>query len=162
MVRKSIIVIILIILLILTYFLYNFFQPNETSNIKSTSSKPIPINYTNIEQQLAKNNIVQSIPSEKIILLRFYNFNSGARNWENSYLVSSKSITKINNSDIKEEDYEIIILLDSKYLNELNTGNFCSIIKKANENGDLDIETKLSSVELGWKFRNMYQFKDCF
>jgi len=163
MMRKSIIVIFVLLVIILTSFsLFNIFskdKPLQTSGVKTPA---IPINYTNLESQLVKNSIVKAIPSESVILLRFFNFDTGSRTWENSYIINSTFIMKINESNINEDNYEIIVLMHSKYLKELTTSNFCSIIKKANTNGDLAIETQLSSVELGWKFKSLYKFKDCF
>lgn len=129
-------------------------KPVKSGNY--TASPPIKINYSNIETQLSKSSLVKAIPSGEIASLKFYNFNSGERTFEKSFVLKKGSLVEGN------EKADVELWIHSKYLNELTNQNFCAILKKANQNGDLSIETNLSTVALGWKFKSMYEFKDCF
>lgn len=116
----------------------------------------IQINYSNIETQLSQTYLVKAIPSEETASLKFYNFDSGERTIEKSFLIKQGSLVE------SDETAEVVLLLHSKYLAELTNKNFCETLKKANQNGDLSIETNLSEISLAWKFKSMYEFKDCF
>ncbi|MDO8517438.1 MAG: hypothetical protein Q7S33_04930 [Nanoarchaeota archaeon] len=124
--------------------------------------------------------MIQALPDNSALLLKFYNvrnstalisehpknptnnqedfsdFNSGQRQWEKTYAITKGSVKEGN-----VENPDITILLSSKYLNELTTSNFCSIIKKAKANNDLGIETSLSTPSLLWKFKSMTKYRDC-
>ncbi|MDO8517441.1 MAG: hypothetical protein Q7S33_04945 [Nanoarchaeota archaeon] len=131
--------------------------PTSTPTTPSTpSAPPIKITYENFASMLSKNSMIQALPDNSALLLKFYNFNSGQRQWEKTYAITKSSVKEGN-----VENPDITILLSSKYLNELTTSNFCSIIKKAKANNDLGIETSLSTPSLLWKFKSMTKYKDC-
>lgn len=148
-----------VFVLILFVLFYTAYLDSKPEPVKSnTNSTPaIKINYSNIETQLSKNSIVKSIPADNEILLQFYNFNSGERTIEKAYTLRSSGVKLTNKTEA-----EIILLLSSKYLENLTNKNLCSVMEKANKNGDLGMETNLSSVELAWKFKSMREYKDCF
>ena len=85
-----------------------------------------------------------------------YNFNSGERQFENIYILKNDGIVLGSLDEAK-----ITLSLHSKYLNDLTNKNFCSILKTANTNGDLGIETELSKAKLAWEFKSMNNYKDC-
>jgi hypothetical protein len=60
------------------------------------------------------------------------------------------------------EDVDLVLYIYSGYIEELNNRNFCEVIKKANANGDLGYEIKMSSLGFGWKYRRMNKYKECF
>jgi hypothetical protein len=123
---------------------------------KDANIPVIPINYSNIETQLSQTYLVKAIPSEEVVSLKFYNFDSGERTIEKSFLIRQGSLME------SDEASEVVLFLHSKYIADLTNKNFCETLKKANQNGDLSIETNLSEVSLAWKFKSMYEFKDCF
>jgi len=157
--KKSWLKVLLIILIALTIILLAslFFHPKPTLTGKVIYTPPIFINYSNFEKEIAKNYIIQALPSDARILLKFYNFNSGQRQWENSFILQKANVTKgtLQNPDIT-------LSLSSKYLKELTNQNFCQIIQKANNNGDLGIEFGLSEVSLMWKYRIILKYRSCF
>jgi len=130
---------------------------NSHSVKNSPSSPPIKITYENIEQMLSKNSMIKALPDNSVLLLKFYNFNSGSREFEKSYI--------LKNSGVKEgtiENPDMAILIHSKYIDSLTTSNFCSMIKTAKANGDLGTESPLSTPALLWKFKSMMKYKNCF
>jgi len=147
---------IVLIGIITGLFVFAYVDSLPVKVIKASTPTPtISVNYSNFATVISKNSIVKDIPSGVTILLKFYNFDSGERTFEKSYIITSG---KIVGGDGKAD---ITILLHSKYLKELTNKNFCAITKKANQNGDLGIETNLSSAALAWKLKSMYQYKDC-
>jgi hypothetical protein len=142
-------------IILAVYLVYpSLFVKQEIKQVSTTPT--IPINYSNFEKEIAKNGMVKAIPKDSEILLRFYNFSGGERQWERSFLLKTASVKQ---SDRTSAD--ITLVLASKYLNELTNKNLCSIIQKANKNGDLGVETELSSTSLLWKFKSMSSYKEC-
>jgi hypothetical protein len=121
------------------------------------SVPPVDITYENIEEELPKHYVIRELPEDGILLLRFYNFDSGEREWEKSYIIR-KGIMGEGYS----EDVDLVLYIYSGYIEELNNRNFCEVIKKANANGDLGYEIKMSSLGFGWKYRGMNKYKECF
>ena len=130
---------------------------NSEINGSKLSAQVVKVNYSNIEKELSKNEVIVNLPSEAKILIKFYNFNSGERTWEKSYILSQGAV-----KEGTLENPDVILSLNSKYLDELTTQNFCAVIKKAKENNDLGIEFSGSETALLWKYKGMLQYKDCF
>lgn len=112
------------------------------------------INKENIGNYLEKQNIVKDLPRDAIILIRLYNFNSGSRQWEESYAVKKANVKK---GDIENPD--LIITMNSKHVSELK--DVCSAVKKAKTDGDLSFELKISNVKFLWKYKGMLKYKEC-
>jgi hypothetical protein len=127
----------------------------ESKEQESKQVKVVDINYGNIEAVLSKTNLVNDMPEQGSILIRFYNFNKGYRQWENSYIVKKGSVKK------QKADADISLYLHSKYLPSLNTGNFCYIIQKAKQNGDLGFYSELSKAKLLWRYKGMLKHRKC-
>lgn len=147
------------IILIITIAVSGLIIKNKDKKSSSSSnSTPVPtinINYTNFADVLSGSSLVGTLPKGSTLLLRFYNFNSGKREWEKSYVMKRGLVVE----GISEAD--ITFILHSKYLDTLTNKNFCSVIKTAKENGDLSIETALSKTALLWEFKSMYKYRKC-
>ncbi len=114
------------------------------------------IYYSGLASMLSETPMVQDIPKGETILLRFYNFNTGYREFEESFILTKGAV-----KPGYTEDVEITIVMHSKYLPELSKDNLCSTITKANENGDVGIYTDLSTTKIIMKFNSMMEYKDC-
>lgn len=150
------IVLTVIAVLIVAFFIYQQIPEQKSTSTSSNSAPATSITYQNLAPELSKNTIIKAIPEGSTILLKFYNFDSGEREWEKSYILKKGSITE------GESDAEIVLSLHSDYLKGLTNTNFCSVIQKANQNGDLGFETDLSKTALLWKFKSMMNYKECF
>jgi len=120
-------------------------------------TKPVQITYENLPAFLSKNNIINDLPEDVTILLRFYNFNSGEREYERTFIITRGNVKEGN-----LDDPDLYLDIHSKYLNEWNSANFCNIMTKANNNGDLGFTSKLSTTKLLWKFKSLTKYKSCF
>jgi len=116
----------------------------------------IVVTKDNLPQYLSSQSIVKDLPKDGKILLKLYNFNSGERQWEESYLITKGSVIKTN-----EEDADVAILIDSKYIGEFGSKGFCNALKEANQNGDLGSEMKISEVAFMWKYAGIIKYKSC-
>ena len=59
------------------------------------------------------------------------------------------------------DDYDIKLMMHSKYITILNENNLCSIIQLAQRNGDFGSETQASKLSLDWKYKSIMSYKDC-
>jgi hypothetical protein len=150
----------LIILLVgvVSFGVYNnFFREDAGSTISGRSVSPVvDINYGNFASLVSKNSMIRDLPKKSEVLISFYNFDKGYREVERSYLVRDGLLVE---TDI--DSAEVSIFLNSRYLDEMNSHNFCSVLKKAYSNGDLGFESSLSSVKLLWKYKGMMKYKSC-
>jgi hypothetical protein len=123
----------------------------------SIDAPTIDIDYSNLPQALSSSSIVNELPADASIVLRFYNFNSGEREWEKSYIILKGKVKEGYNADA-----DMIVSLHSKYIEPLTNKNFCSIVKGAQKNGDFGYESKLSDARMLWKYKAMIKYRECF
>ncbi|MBT3416480.1 hypothetical protein HON86_01080 [Candidatus Woesearchaeota archaeon] len=117
----------------------------------------VNIDYSNLASFLSRNAAIKDIPANTKILLRFYNFNTGSRNYEKTFVLESGHV-----SEGTTDNPDLYIDVHSKYLNDWNSGNFCQIMTRAKNNGDMGITSDLPVTKLLWKFRAMSDHKSCF
>jgi len=153
--NKVILGILAIAVCVAGFFIYNSVL-GDKNNTSGVSGQVIKIDYNNLAPVLSSASLVQDLPKDGSITLKFYNFNSGQRQWEKSFVIKQGGVYE------GDEKTDITLTLDSRYLSVLTTGNFCSVILQAKKNGDLGMETSLSSVSLAWKYKSMYKYRDCF
>lgn len=153
--------IILIILAIVVSIYMN--KPKQTvfGNVVPSASgngnhEQIKITKENFPSYLSGQEFVKNLPKNAIINLKLYNFNTGEREWEGSYTLSKASIKEGEDSNA-----DMTIMLSSKYIELANQYDFCSLIKLANQNGDLGYEFHISKASLMWKYSGMMKYKDC-
>jgi hypothetical protein len=150
-------VLVLAIVVFLYVYIFVDFGRDKSSVNNTVNVTVIPVNYTNFATEVSKNYVIEALPEDALILLKFYNFSSGERVWEASYIIKKSSVKEgsVDNPDIT-------LLLSSKYLDGLTNTNFCDIIKTARANGDLGFETDKSSAGLAWEYKSVLKYKSCF
>jgi len=137
------------------FFIYNKPVVNPSpSNHTSVPFKPVIVTKETLPVYIQKQEMVKSLPDSASIGLKLYNFNSGEREWEESYVIT-KGKAVLGSVD----SCDLVILIHSKYVPAL--GNFCPTIQKAKTNGDFGIETNMSQTALLWKYKGMMKYKDC-
>ncbi|MFA6023482.1 MAG: hypothetical protein WC781_05325 [Candidatus Pacearchaeota archaeon] len=119
------------------------------------NSTPLVITKENLPSYIASQQIVKDLPAHAIISLRFYNYNSGERQWENSYIITRNSVVEGTS-----ENPDIELTMASLYIPEFKNG-FCSTIAKADANKDLGINMLKSKMELTWKYKGLMKYKSC-
>ena len=163
--KKGILFIVCILVVFLVFFLF-FYESGENIPI-SIGNKVIgghvvrtpatDITYDNLANHLANNAVVKDLPDNTKVLLRFYNFDSGSRSFERSFVLTNFEVYE---GEVADPD--LTLLIASYYLDDWNSRNFCNIMNTARNNGDLGYESSLSSIKLAWKFKSMNKHKSCF
>ena len=157
--KKSwIIILSLIALFIIVTLIFKLSLINQPQKDAPTlfQGSAIRINYNNLELMLSKNELIKSLPTSGLVLLKFYGLREGKKIFERSYVIKKSSV-----KEGSTEKADIILELDSKYLNELTDQNLCSIIKAAQKNGDFSSDITISMTSLLWKYRGMLKNHDC-
>jgi hypothetical protein len=157
--KKILVFILLLIFCLLAGYYFFIYEKPADINYKDLPKELVSVNYSNFALIISQNALIRNLPEDSSLLLRFYNFNSGSREWEKAFSLKRGNVVEIINPESINPD--IIILVHSKYLNELNSVNFCQIIEKANSAGDLGFESQLSDAKLLWKFKSMLSYRKC-
>jgi len=142
------------------------FNKNPSKNIQTNSPSNVPVNGNAIYEpiKVTKDNLpgflqaqqlIKDMPDKGIFLLKIYNYNTGERQIEESYILTKGKVEKGT-----AEGADAIIYLDSKYVSYL--GDFCGAMKTAKAKGELGYETGMSEVGFMWKYRGMMKYKGCF
>jgi len=95
---------------------------------------------------LLDNEIVQDLPESAVIELKV---------GEDYYTVSRDSI-----SAGRPSSSDLTISLPADYADQISE-SLCEMIKRANENRDLEIEMHSSQTALMWKYRRMLKYREC-
>jgi hypothetical protein len=123
------------------------FNSGQINNI-SVTKENLPLFLENLQ-------MIKELPIDAVILLKLYNFNTGQRQWEESYVIKKSSVTQGN-----IDNPDITIVLASKYVPQLN--DFCATLQKAKANNDIGYDTKMSNLAFLWKYRGVLKYKGCF
>lgn len=131
-----------VILLIGLFFGFN----SGTGNVVYVESDPVLLTPENLQAYLGSNSLINDLPRDAHIEIRF---------GEGVYSVEKSEIVRevIDNPDFT-------VRIPENYLNREWT-SLCSIVKTANENGDLRIDYFLSKERLIWKYRGMIKYRSC-
>ena len=157
---------VLIGLIILGGIVFNVYFSDDGIPINPNAKLPtgyvvaqpaIDITYDNIEEHLSNNAIIRDLPDNLGILFKFYNFDKEYREIEKTYVLSNDGVEEGNLNNP-----ELTLFLNSKYMKDWNSRNFCRIMSNAINNGDFGYETSLSSISLGWKLKKLTKHKSCF
>ncbi|MEN7982030.1 MAG: hypothetical protein ABFQ65_01125 [Nanoarchaeota archaeon] len=142
-------------------FLLIFFTANQfslTGKIIDTEGyKIIPLNPQErqiIEQNILSSEFIKDIPKKDPIFLRFFSFENGERVWQDGFLVGRDGI-------LTQGEPSIYFSIHSKYISELNGGDLCSIIGKANKKGDVGIYSDYNKARLFLKYAGMLKHRGC-
>jgi len=131
----------------------NIFKKPDSAS--SENYQQVVLTKANFAQFLQSQQFVKDIPGSTTIFLKLYNMNAGQQQWEESYVIKKSSV-KLGTA----ESADITISVDSKYLSQLGA-DICGTIKTARNNGEMKIETKLTTAQLLWKFKSMLKYRDC-
>lgn len=114
-----------------------------------------PVDYSNFISNLLANEMISSIPKNGVLSLTTFNFNSGEREIEKTFILKKDLAYE------GSESADIYINVHSKYVTQLNTNNLCDVLKRANANGDFGAWSELEDSSLVWKYKSMLKYRDC-
>jgi hypothetical protein len=113
------------------------------------------VDYSNFIPLLLENEMISEIPKNGVVSLNTFNFNTGVREVEKTFILKKDSVYESN------EPADIYVNFHSKYINQINSNNLCEILVKANENGDFGAWSELETTALMWKYKSMLKYRDC-
>lgn len=149
-------VIVLIILASGIFYGARIFSAKQNTISNNQNNNPI-VNLTkeSLPGFLNNQEVIKALPSDAVISLKFYNFNTGERVIEEEYTIRKGAVTEgaAVNPDLE-------IMLASKYLPEL--GDFCGVINTAKANGDFSADLKISQTNFLWKYKSVIGYRNCF
>lgn len=147
---------------IIVISVFSYVRLEETGRVVGGDSSysglgaPVNLDYGNLAGYLSSTSMVKALPSNSEIALKFYNFNSGERQWEKSYILRKDSAV-----EGEAANADITIIISSKYITQMGSSGLCNAVKKAKSNGDLATSSDLSTLQLLWKFKSMLSYRNC-
>jgi len=154
-------VLILVVILIVAAGIFYFKNLPATANVTSSeNSQPArfePLNEEQsqiVAQSITSSGISEDVSDENPIAISFYDFDNGKRVWRSGFLIG-------NNKFLSEGQPEVVAIMHSKYIEEMNTENICDVVRKANKNGDFSIETDGNKAALLLKYSKLLKYQDC-
>lgn len=160
--KKRIIVLGIIVLIIAGFFLIKRIsnKPNVTGQSTGNSEqiKIYPLSKEEIStvgQTVLSSNFIKDMPKKGAIALQFYNFKDGKRIWQNGFLIGKNGFLNSGSPDL-------VLIIHSKYINELNNKDLCDVIHEAESNRDMAVETQESKAKLLMKYSGMLKYRECF
>ncbi len=135
-------------------------QSGTPSQVNNAPSKPAYSPLTSEEKQKVSDTILSSefvdkIPEKYPISLTFFKLENEQTVWQDKFLIGKGQFLTSGTPGIK-------LTLNSKYISQLNGSNLCDIIKQANNNGDLKMETEYSTASLFLKYAGLIKYRGCF
>jgi len=136
--------------------LFDFIFGKSGSNTGTVQNVTYNVTKQNLIPFLESQQFVKALPKDMVILLKLFNTNTGEKEWEENYIIKKSSVkqTQLKGSP------DITINLHSKYISFIGQ-DFCGTLKTAKNNGEMYIETGLSTIQLIWKMKSMLKYRDC-
>lgn len=142
----------------LIYIDLNTERKTITNNAVSTNIEPMNVELTveNLAQVLSEQKMVKEMPKNGAIMLKLFDIEN--REWvvKKAYIITRGKVVEgsVNDADMT-------ITINSAYLNDIGK-DLCAAVRKANDNFDLDFDSKMTTTALLWKYKSMLKYRDCF
>lgn len=130
-------------------------KETQVEQVKNDIGPEITTDYSTIIEDLLKSDIVKDLPKDTALKVKFYNFDNGERQWENSYILKTNSVK------LGSEESDMDIIIASEYVENLKSDDVCTVLSLAGEENQFYVESELSDTALAWKFKSMLEYKDC-
>jgi hypothetical protein len=158
--KKKRLIFILAIVVVIGILLFIKFNDISTTgkSVETQSVEIVPLNVgeqQKVFQTISTSEFFQDVPEKNPIALTFFSFENGQRVWRDGFLMS-------NGQFLTEGEPTVYLMLHSKYIAELNSGNLCEVIQRANKNGDLAFHSEYSTASLLVKYAGMLKYRNCF
>ncbi|MEK6833716.1 MAG: hypothetical protein AABY32_06750 [Nanoarchaeota archaeon] len=156
--KKRLVILGIIILVIIGFFIIIKDKKPEINDNAGAQVQIYPLTNEQkniVSQTILSSEFIKDLPDNGAIALQFYDFVDGQRRWQGGPLIGKDGF-------LSEGQPDIILIMHSKYISQLDGTNLCDIIKSAQTNGDLGMETTESEVRLLLKYSGMIKYRDCF
>lgn len=154
--KKVVIVILGILILAVIAGIFVFNKPKQTGTVVE-NVEVVPL--SEVERQaviktVSETEFVKDIQEDEPIAIVFYDFDTGERRFRDGFLINNKGF-------LQDGAPTIYIYLHSKYIQELEQKDLCSIINEAIQNGDLTTNSEYSNARLLLKYAGMLKHRAC-
>ena len=157
--KYALIAVCILILALVGIYIFSEISGKVTGifNKKSGSGGTVvQLTMDNFHLFLQQQQVVKDLPSDSVISLKLYSFDSGERVWEKSYILNKGSVKEGN-----AENPEISIIIASKYIYDA-ARDLCSAVNKAKANGDFRADNNMATGSFLWKYKGMIKYRSCF
>lgn len=150
----------IVILIAVCFFLFNSKESESVSvsNSTNSSAKVVPSlskeQISTINETVLTSEFVKDLPENGIIALKFYDFSGEQRIWRKQILIGRNGFLNSGKPDM-------VLIMHSRYISELNETNLCDVISSAKGNGEMWVESEYSDAKLFLKYSSMMKYKDC-
>ena len=155
--KKVIILLGIILLIVLCFFIIKDKKIEISGNvgaqiqINPLSNEQIKI----VGQTILSSEFIKDLPNNGAIALQFYDFVDGQRVWQSGFLIGKEGF-------LSEGTPDIILIMHSKYISQLDGTNLCDVVKSAQANNDMWMETEENEAKLLLRYSGMLKYRDCF
>tara|TARA_Y100000310_G_C20635114_1_gene790747 strand:- start:1072 stop:1560 length:489 start_codon:yes stop_codon:yes gene_type:complete len=158
-INKKWIIIGITLMLTTLIFLFLFIQPATTGKTVATGEyRYVPLSQAEIgivTNTIISTEFISDIPEKDPVALTFFNFDGQGRFWQDGFLIGRDQL-------LSQGEPSIYLAMHSKYISQLNGNNLCEIIKEANKNGDLAMDSEYGNAKLLIKYAGMLKHRNCF
>ncbi len=151
-------VVIVAVILILIFSIGNKNSENLSGKSGGSSVEIVPLSSEQISiltQNVLSSEFIGDLPSKGIIGLQFYTFENGERVWQSGALIGKEGFLGSGIPDL-------VIIMHSKYIEELNSKDLCEVVQSAKANNDMWVESEISDAKLFLKYAGMMKYRNCF
>lgn len=127
--------------------------PQNQQTVVSASLSSEDLN--KVKESILSSPFISDLPKKGIVGLHFFTYQDGQRIELNTILIGKDKILTSGNPDL-------VIILHAKYISEITPNNLCEVIPRANENGDLGVETSIGETSLLIKYAGILKHRSCF
>ena len=157
--KKWIIIgIALILVIIVAILLFIFYKPLEENVMAPGEYRYVPLSQAEIEKvstTIVSSEFIKDVPKKDPVALTFFDFDEQGRVWQNSFLIGRDQL-------LSGGEPSVSLALHSKYISQLDGTNLCEIIKEANKNEDLALNSQYGKARLLIKYAGMLKHRECF
>lgn len=131
-------------------------QQNQQQNQQAVARASLSAEeLSRVKEAILSSPFISDLPKKGIVGLHFFTYQEGQRIELDTILIGKNKILTSGNPDL-------IIILHAKYISEITPSNLCEVIPRANENGDLGVETSIGEASLLIKYAGILKHRSCF
>ena len=148
-----------LLIVVAIIFLLLFIEPATTGNtVASGDARYVPLSQVEVQKiagTIVSSEFIKDVPEKDPVALSFFNFDDQGRFWQDGFLIGKDQL-------LSQGEPSVYLALHSKYISQLDGTNLCEIIKEANNNGNLAMDSEYGKAKLLVKYAGMLKHRECF
>jgi len=159
MILKKKIIIGAVILILAGIFIFNQLSltgKTTNSNLQQVEITPLSAEERNkVVQTVLSSEFIKDVPNDNPIVIQFYDQQGNERVWRDGFLLGE-------NQFLSQGEPTVYLYLPSRYIQQINNNNICSVVKEAKNNGELGFYSDYNKARLLIKYAGMLKHRGCF